>query len=161
VAVVVAASYTAALRREAPLPRRRRLAIPLSAGAVAVSVIALLVAIAALALAQRPLPAKNAIGYTALWMLPLDAREEAVEVGVQSNEQGPASYELKVETGRGVETKEYAVRLEPGEERTFRVAVPRAGGETVHVVASLYRQARPGQIFRQVDRWLPRRKTLP
>jgi hypothetical protein len=161
VIVVLAASLTAALRRGAPMPPRRRVAIPLSPAGVAVSVIALLAAIAALALAQRPLPAKNAIGFTALWMLPLDAREEAVEVGVQSNEQGHASYTLRVAAGRGGGTKRYAVSLDPGEERTYRIAVPRAGAGTVHVVASLYRQARPGQVFRQVDRWLPRRKTLP
>jgi hypothetical protein len=160
VVVVVAASRTAALRREPPGPPRRRGGFRPSGGAVAMSILALVVALAALALAQRPLPAKNAVGYTALWMLPVDSREEAVQVGVLSNEMEQVGYELRVESAGGA-TKTYKVSLDPGQERTFEIAVPRTGAKPAQMIASLYRESRPGQLYRQVDRWLPRRKTLP
>jgi len=122
---------------------------------------ALLIGAASIALAQKPLPAKHADGYTALWILPANADEEALVVGVQSNEQDPASYLLRVDTGGESQSQTYRVKLDPGEEKTFAVRVrPRSTGRT-HVVASLYREGRPDRLFRRVTRWLPRQQTFP
>jgi uncharacterized membrane protein len=122
---------------------------------------AVLIGAASIALAQKPLPAKHAEGYTALWMLPTDADEEAVVVGVQSNEQEPASYRLRVTTGGASQSQTYRVKLDPGEEKTFEVEVPSRSAGRSHVVASLYREGKPERLFRRVTRWLPRQPNFP
>jgi uncharacterized membrane protein len=161
--VVVAAARGAALRRNKPRPGRTAgLSLPRpTASSVALTSLALLIGVAALVLAQKPLPAENAVGYAALWMLPADEREEDVVIGVISNEQDPASYRLEVDVG-DQETQTYDVALDPGEERTFEVPVPTTlGGERVHVIASLYRDDRPRDLYRRVTSWLPRPNTFP
>ncbi|MGN6258177.1 MAG: DUF1616 domain-containing protein [Solirubrobacterales bacterium] len=162
--VAIAACWGAALRRGASQPERKRRPVAglrPSRGSAALLAAAVIVAGAAIALAQKPLPAKNAEGFTALWMLPTDAREEAVAIGVESNEQDPASYRLEVEVGAKGKPREYRVELKPGEEKTFEVDVPSKPGRRTHVVASLYREGEPQRLFRRVTRWLPRQKTFP
>lgn len=122
---------------------------------------ALLIGAASIALAQKPLPAKHADGYTALWMLPTGADEKALVVGVQSNEQDPAAYRLRVATGGESQSQTYRVKLDPGEEKTFTVRVPPRSTGRTHVVASLYREGRSDRLFRRVTRWLPRQQTFP
>jgi hypothetical protein len=122
---------------------------------------AVLIGAASIALAQKPLPAKHADGYTALWMLPTNAAERAVVVGVQSNEQDPASYRLRIATGGGSQSKTYRVKLDPGEEKTFAVKAPSRSTGRTHVVASLYREGETDRLFRRVTRWLPRQQTFP
>lgn len=162
--VAIAAARGAALRRDAP--RRRRpgafsLPRPSAAGVALVS-LALLIGIGSLVLAQRPLPAENAAGYAALWMLPTDSNEEAVRVGVVSNEHDPASYRLEVTQGRGSPPQTFRLGLEPGEERSFELDVRQAaGGNRTRVVASLYHDDRPRKLYRRVISWLPRQKTFP
>lgn len=160
--VVVGAARGAALRRD-PAARgaRRRTAIPRpGAASLALVAVAVLIAAAALVLAQKPLPAKNAVGYSALWMLPTDSREDAVAVGVISNEHDYTSYRLEVNVGNS-RSKTYRVHLYPGEEQVYEVDVPpRASGRT-HVVATLYRKGRPEHVYRRVNSWLPRQTTFP
>lgn len=160
--VVIAAARGAAMRRDPGDRRaRRRTAFPRPAPtSLAVVAVALLIAAAALVLAQKPLPAKNAAGYSALWMLPTDSREDAVAVGVISNEHDYTSYRLEVSLGKR-QSKTYRVHLHPGEEQVYEVDVPpRASGRT-HVVATLYRKGRPGHVYRRVNSWLPRQTTFP
>lgn len=161
--VVIAACAWAALRRGRPQRPRPLLASfrrPTARTAVLVGA-AILIGAAAVALAQKPLPAKNAAGFTVLWMLPTDSREEAVVVGVESNEQDPASYRLEVSVGAEGESRTEQVELDPGEGETFEVEVPAPPGSMRRVVASLYREDRPGRLFRRVTRWLPRQSTFP
>lgn len=132
-----------------------------SARATVLVAAAVLIGAASIALAQKPLPAKHAGGYTALWMLPTDAAEEAVVVGVQSNEQHPASYRLRVTTGAGSQSQTYRVELDPGEEKTFEVEVPPRSTGRTHVAAALYRAGRSERLFRRVTRWLPRQPNFP
>ncbi len=160
--VVIAASRGAALRRDpADRQARRRTTIPHPAPAsLAIVAVAVLIAGAALVLAQKPLPAKNAVGFSALWMLPTDSREDAVAVGVISNEHDYTSYRLEVSLGKS-QSKTYRVHLYPGQEQVYEVDVPpRAGGRT-HVVATLYRKGRPEHVYRRVNSWLPRQTTFP
>jgi uncharacterized membrane protein len=163
--VIVAACRAAALRRRPArrgAGRARPLPRPPLRSAVLVAA-AILVGAAAVALAQKPLPAENAVGYTALWMLPTHKGEETLMVGVISNEQDPASYRLQVEVGEGAESQSqtHEVDLEPGEEETFEVDVSPAPEGRAHVVASLYREERPDHLYRRVTTWLPRQKTFP
>jgi Protein of unknown function (DUF1616) len=161
---VVVGCFVAARRRGAAPPERR----PLLAGvgrpstrAILLVGAAVLIGAASIALAQKPLPAKHAEGYTALWMLPTDAAEEAVVVGVQSNEQDPASYRLDIAVGAKDQPETYRVELDPGEEKTFEVEVPRPATGKRRVVASLYRESKPDRLFRRVTRWLPRQQSFP
>lgn len=161
--VIIAACRGAALRRGRPRPQSRRSRsrpqLRLSAAGWVALAAAALIAVAALVLAQRPLPAENAEGFTALWMLPTNGQDEAVRVGVVSSEQDPAAYTLQVQAGKG-QSQTYRVALDPGEEKSFEVRVPPARGGRAHVVASLYRSNRPGHLYRRVTSWLPRQTTF-
>lgn len=162
--IVIAAARWAALSRNPPRSERAAgftLPRPATASVVLTSV-ALLIGVGALVLAQKPLPAKNAVGYSALWVLPENAEsEENVVIGVISNEQDPASFWLEVEMGKR-EPEIFNFRLDPGEERTFEVTAPITFGRNrVHVVATLYHKDRPDQLYRRVSTWLPRQNTFP
>lgn len=159
--VVIAACRGAAVRRARPQGGTGGFSLPRpAAGGLAVSVVALVIAVAAVALAQKPLPADDAVGFTALWMLPTDSREDAVAVGVVSNQHHPTSYRLRVSLGNN-QSKSYRVKLDPGEERVYEIDVPPKPDGRTHVVASLYRKQRPGAPYRRVTSWLPRQETLP
>ena len=163
--VVVGLCRLAALRRGPPR-RGKRGADPLPRPplrSVALVSAAILIGAAAVALAQKPLPAENAVGYTALWMLPTDRNEDSATIGVISNEHDPASYTLEVSLGEDGESQSqtYEVELEPGEEKTYELAVPPAPEGRTKVVASLYREDEPDRLYRRVTSWLPRQKTFP
>jgi uncharacterized membrane protein len=162
VVVIVACCRGAALRHGGQGSRRPlRSSWRPSPRATVLVAAAAVIAIAALVLAQKPLPAKHAEGFTALWMLPTDSREEAVRVGVLNSEQDPASYSLQVRVGAKQTPQSFRVVLDPGEERTFEVPVPRAAKGRAHVVASLYLGGQPRHLYRRVTSWLPRQTTFP
>jgi uncharacterized membrane protein len=156
VIITVAACRAAAIRRPGTvrvaaehrqLPRPRPLEALLVGGGLAM-------AVAALVVAATVFPARDAVGYTRLWMLPAPDGS-GVRVGVANSQQGRSSYRLLVRRdGRSLFTRE--LTLEPGEERAVSVAVPpaRAGGAGSRVAASLYRAAAPGQLYRRVTSWL-------
>lgn len=161
--VVIAAARGAALRRNKPRPGGREgFTWPRpTAASVAITSLALLIGVGALVLAQKPLPAENAQGYAALWMLPVDEYEEEIAIGVISNEQDPASFRLEIAVGDR-EPRVHTLDLEPGEERIFDVnAGITFGRNRVHVVASLYREDSPRRLYRRVSSWLPRENTFP
>ncbi len=158
--VVIAACRGAALRRGRREREAGRFSLPRpAAGGLALGVVALAIAVAAIALAQKPLPAEDAVGFTVLWMLPTDSREEAIAVGVVSNQHHPTFYRLTVSLGEN-QSKSYRVKLDPGEERVYEVDVPPKPDGRTHVVASLYRKQRPEDPYRRVTSWLPRQETL-
>ena len=82
-------------------------------------------------------------------------------VGVISNEHDRASYRLRVRLGGDEQARSYRVELDPGEERTYEIAVPQRASGRTRVAASLYREERPGHLYRRVTSWLPRQKTFP
>lgn len=161
--IVVAASRGAALRRE-QAPRRSRLSLSVpqpSVAGVALGTAAVLIAVAALVLAQRPLPAKNATGFAALWTLPAGVDEDSVQVGVLSSEQDPEAFTLRVRLGTQGQLRIYRFDLDPGEERIFRLTVPPNPGGRTQVTASLYHSRQPQRLYRRVRSWLPRQTTFP
>jgi Protein of unknown function (DUF1616) len=161
---IVVGCFVAARRRGTAKPLKRPLLGEVrrpSPGTVLMLAAAALIGTGSVVLAQTPLPAKHAEGYTALWMLPTDADEEAVVVGVESNEQDPEAYRLRVSQAGGSEVQTFRVELDPGEEKTFEVEVPRGATGTEHVVASLYREGDPERLFRRVTRWIPRQQSFP
>jgi hypothetical protein len=159
--VTIAACRGAALRRDRPDRNAAVASLPRpGAGGLAAGALALLIAVAAIAVAQKPLPADEAVGFTALWMLPTDSSEDEVAVGVVSNQHHRTSYRLEVSLGKN-QSKSYRVKLDPGEERVYEVDVPPKSDGRTHVVATLYRKLRPEDPYRRVTSWLPRQKTLP
>jgi hypothetical protein len=160
VVVILGACRGAALRRDRRQPGRERrplAGLRPSWGSVALLAAAVVIAAAALVLAQKPVPAKNAEGFTALWMLPTDAKEDALDVGVISSEHDPQRYLLHVRASGEGKIANYRLRLEPGEEQVFRVS----GGlqatrqtKQIRVAASLYEANRPHRLYRRVTTWL-------
>ena len=109
----------------------------------------------ALILSSTPLPAENAVGYTQLWALPADASAApGVRVGVDSAETEPLAYRLEVRRPGGGPPVSSRLRLEPGQESVRFVGVesPPPGG--VRVTALLYREDRPGVVYRRVTEWV-------
>jgi uncharacterized membrane protein len=160
--VVIAACRGAALRRDRPQrgsAGRRSLPRP-ATGSLVLGALAAAIALGALALSERPLPAENAKGFTALWMLPTDEAEDAVAIGVDSNQHDFHSYRLRVSLGKD-QSKTYRVELDPGEERVYEVDVPPKPVGRTHVVASLYKEGEPQKFYRRVRSWLPRQMTFP
>jgi len=115
----------------------------------------LALAVAAVVLAMTTLPAKNARGYTELWVTQVQRTGGSAEIGVGSEEQHETSYVLRTRVGNDT----LAVRrftLRPGEERTIRLyTAPSADGTPVPVKAQLALAGRPGQVYRQVSASIP------
>lgn len=155
-AIVVGASTVCALRRSVPQSRlelwrppslRWPQAALIGAGGLAT--------LAALILAFTTLPAKNALGYSELWMLPR-ADGAGIRVGVNSQEQGDVEYRLRVAFGSGNTAIDREFSLEPGEERVLSFNTPPdAKGSPVAVNAALLRQDRPSAIYRRVSGFAP------
>jgi len=129
-----------------PLPRPQVAMLAVAAVALAGTVI----------LAAEVWPAKNAIGYTRLWMLPSEpgAKVPHVTVGIQSEEQEQTVYRLVLDVG-GVRSLRRA-DLEPGHVRIWRVSspVPDVAAQT-HVTARLFTKNDPFKVYRRVTGWIP------
>lgn len=156
VVIVVGGCAVAARRREAAgpapawrWPRPRALALALSLGGLAA-------VIAAVALAAATVPAKNAIGFTELWVLPSNGAEsEQAQVGIRSQEQHVVPYDLLVRVGSGLLLRR-SFRLQPGAMKIFRVsALADPGGRPIPVTATLLRQNRTDKVYRRIRGWLP------
>ena len=112
----------------------------------------LLVGGIAIVLAQTAVPAEKAEGFTALWMLPAQDGGGSLRIGVLSSEQDEEPYVLRVE-GAGSGSEDSRFRLEPGQERVFRVPVTgdRPGDR---ITASLYLNKPPYKLYRRVTAWV-------
>lgn len=156
--VVLGASRAAAIARPAgdssslPRPRfspKRGEAALLGAGMVA--------GIAAIVLAFQPMSAKDAVGYSEMWIQPFDGnRSSGVQIGVGNRMQQRGFYLLRVRFGG--EDGKMAVRsftLEPGEDEVLRLpAAARPSGKPLPVVATLFRPSRSDRPYRRVSDWI-------
>ncbi|MFN8216571.1 MAG: DUF1616 domain-containing protein [Solirubrobacterales bacterium] len=155
VLIVLGCCRLAAIRRPQPgRPTRLRLQRP-PALRLALYGTALAVAAAAVTVAFIPLPGKNAIGHTDLWISTGAAGgDSVVRVGVRSQEQHAASYFLRVRVGTEEKPVIRLFDLVPGEERTIRVDLPTPAATTA-TTASLFRQSDPERVYRRVYTWVP------
>ena len=152
VLVVLAACRAAALRR--PRARDTALAMPklaLGRARAAIFGLAALVAVAAMVLAFVPLSAKNAIGYTALWIKP--SGHTAASIGVRSDEQQGGDYRLDIRIGSSSSPIVRRFSLDPGQSRIVRVDGG-AGAAGRPVSAVLFRSGHPA-AYRRVATWIP------
>jgi uncharacterized membrane protein len=150
--VIVNGCRTAALRRrQAPADRPAWPRLRVSRRDAALLLGGLATATAALVLALTPLPADEAIGFTELWVLPADSAggaASAAEVGVASQEKDEVAYKLRVSFGEDAPVVR-RFSLDPGETKVLRLAAAGAAAEAP-VVAALFREDRPGTIYRRV-----------
>jgi uncharacterized membrane protein len=147
--VVFAACRVAAVQRGASgggphWPRLRpgapQLAMLLGAAALTVG---------ALVLGSATVPAGDALGYTQLWVLPeAGSAGHEVQVGVRSEEQGSADYDLRVRIGADRLVRR-SFRLAPGETRLVKLRAPAGGGSVVPVVATLLLHDHPFSVYRR------------
>jgi uncharacterized membrane protein len=119
---------------------------------------ALLAAGAALALAFVTTSAKNADGYTALWLLPPGShgtKAGGARIGISSQEQKRTAYRLRVRVGDGRSKIVHDFSLDPGQTRIVGLR-PRPGfaGSRTPVKAVLSLRKDPGAPYRRVSGWL-------
>ncbi len=155
--VVLGACRAAALTRparEAPKLDRPRFSPSRSeAGLLAAGVVA---GIVAMVVAFLPMSAGNAVGYSEMWIQPLDTRRAAgVEIGVGNRTHGRSNYELRVRFGGRTPTTVREFALDPGEDELLRLfsAAPMPG-RPLPVAATLFRQSKPDRPYRRVSAWI-------
>jgi hypothetical protein len=159
VIVIVVASVVGTLRG---LPLERRRSRRWSFRVTRVDALLLLVgaigAGSAFAITRHPRTAPNAVGYSALWMLPSgSAHAPSVNIGVISNEQHPTRYRLLLRMGRTDRIVDSSLMLRPGQQTKFVVplSVSRSTSSGM-VTATLYKDGTSG-VYRQVTADLPAR----
>lgn len=155
VIVVFAAARGAAIRRPshraAPSPSWRPRLNPVQAVLFAGGALAI---VAAIVLAFIPVGAKDALGYTQMWIQPLAGEKTGVEIGVGSGEQREATYRLWVKFGDGEAPQGRYFKLAPGEIHHIRLLTeePPAGAEQIR--AALFKQSQPDHAYRRVSTWI-------
>jgi uncharacterized membrane protein len=156
VLVVLGCGRAAALRRP-PATGPKPLRLRLSGRDSGLLLGGALLATAALVLAMTTLPAKNARGFTELWVTPKAGPVlGSAAIGIGSEEQHAASYFLKVRLGHRAKPIVRTLKLHPGETRTLKFdAVPSGTGAPVPVTAQLFRQDNPKKVYRRVFAWIP------
>jgi uncharacterized membrane protein len=161
--VVLGGCTIAALRRPRPanrdLPGLRPQVQPVDGthvlGTALAGVAAVLAVGMALAISWTPVPAKNAVGYTRLWMLPSGGATRApMRIGVDSEEQHPVAYKLEVQVGRRHTPFSSRLVLRPGQGRVLQLRVRRRPPGSVPVTALLFRRDHPNAVYRRVTGWI-------
>jgi len=160
VGVVIEGCVIADWRRPWPgrggSPARFRARVPMGRVGLALIGFAVLAVAATAVLASTLLPARDAIGYTRLWMLPSEegAGEPHISIGVVNQEQDQTIYRLVIRVGNRKSVRR--MDLDPGEQRVWRVVdlSPRPG-EPTRVKARLFRKTEPFDVYRRVYGWIP------
>lgn len=148
--VVLGACRVAALRRGGsakgpawPRPRPRGPQLAMLLGAVVMAVVALV-------LGSSAVPAKDALGYTQLWILPAaGSGGSEAQVGVRSEQQSSVDFDLRVRIGADRLVRR-SFRLAPGETRLVKLRAPPGSSGVTPVVATLLRHNRPFKVYRRV-----------
>lgn len=155
VIVVCAAARSAAIRRPsrraAPEASWRPRLNPAQAALFAGGALAI---VAAIVLAFIPVGAKDALGYTQMWIKPLEGERSGVEIGVGSGEQEDASYRLWVKFGDGEAPQGRYFQLAPGETRIVRLLTEKQPAPAEQIRAALFKQGGPGRAYRRVSTWI-------
>jgi hypothetical protein len=151
--VVLGSARTAALRRDgkSAAPRGSRIR-RLNHVELGMALGALSATIAALVLASTTLPAKDALGFTELWIVPVpESGGSEARIGVRSEEQAATEFDLGVRIDKGRLIRR-SFRLAPGESRVFTIGPPVASaGSAVPVVATLLLDSDPRHVYRRVS----------
>lgn len=140
------------------IDRRRhhpRLHLPLRmprlrAADVVLVLLALAAVITGIVISRTPLPAKEALGYTQLWMVPVDAAGGNVfRIGVRSAEQRSLAYRLELEVGDVTRVLQSRVVLAPGALLEQQVRLQDPPLETAFGLPVPFGPPAPGVLFGQ------------
>jgi uncharacterized membrane protein len=116
---------------------------------VSVLIAALAVFGGAIAFARSPLAADNALGYSAVWLLPgSHGQTSTVRVGVTSAEKQATSYRLVLRMGRTVVYDRRLSDVPPGGSFAAVVRLPGVRPRSTMLEALLYLRNRPGSVYR-------------
>jgi uncharacterized membrane protein len=112
--------------------------------------------IVAVVLVFIPFSAKNAIGYSEMWIEPKAGTAAPVaEVGVASREQSSDRYTVEFRTNRDEKPFEVrSFRLAPGQQQELLVRPPSVSDGPVKVSATLFREGIT-EPYRHVAAWIP------
>jgi uncharacterized membrane protein len=137
----------AATRR--PRIRMRRADLGLLAGGLVAGIVAVV-------LIFIPFSAKNAIGYSELWIEAKPRKASPVAtVGIASREQSNERFTLELRTNRHEKPFEVrGFRLSPGERKLLTVRPPDSNERPLKVSATLFRQGIT-KPYRRVAAWIP------
>jgi hypothetical protein len=104
------------------------------------------------------LPAKHALGYTELWMLPTVSQDQpGMRIGVVSQEQDPVSYEVVLESSQSRSVVLSGLVLKPGDSRVINVPIipSKSTAPGKRLTAYLYRSDRLQVPYRRVTAYVP------
>lgn len=152
--IVLAAARAAALGRLQPARRAfRRPRLALTKPGASLVALGLAAGTAAVVLTFIPLPAKDAIGYSELWIEPQGGEVPSVLVGVASREQEEDRFRIEARTNLSEIPFEIAsFELEPGEQRELEVEPPVTGERPVKISVTLFREGITAP-YRRVAAW--------
>ncbi|HEX6602159.1 MAG TPA: DUF1616 domain-containing protein [Solirubrobacterales bacterium] len=152
--VVLAAARAAALARRKPARRAFRRPRPALAKADAGLVaLGLAAGLAAVVLIFIPFSAKDALGYSELWIEPQASAVPTMVVGVASREQEEDRFRIEARTNLSdIPFEITSFELEPGEERELVVEPPVAGERPVKISVTLFREGIAAP-YRRVAAW--------
>lgn len=154
--VVLGAARAAALARGKPARkafRRPRLSLPRRDAALAA--LGLAAGVAAVILVFIPVSAKDAIGYSELWIEPERGAVPSAIVGIASREQESDRFTVELRTNLSATPFEVtSFELSPGELEELVVRPPVKGERPVKVSATLFREGFSAP-YRRVAAWIP------
>ena len=152
--VVFAAARAAALGRRKPARRAfRRPRIALTKRDAGLGALGLAAGIAAVFLIFIPFSAKDALGYSELWIEPQGGEVPSVLVGVASREQEEDRFRMEARTNLSdIPFEITSFELEPGEERELVVEPPVEGERPVKISVTLFREG-IAEPYRRVAAW--------
>lgn len=155
--VVLGAARAAALGRRRPSRKAfRRPRLKLARQDAGLLALGLVAAVAAVVLIFIPFSAKDAIGYSEMWIEPrLEAAAPSAIVGVASREQESDRFRVEMRTNLSETPFEVtSFELSPGEREELVVRPPVKGERPVKVSATLFREGF-SQPYRRVAAWIP------
>lgn len=154
--VVLGASRAAALARRRPARKAfRRPRLKLARRDAGLAALGLVAAVVAVVLIFIPFSAKDAIGYSELWIEPREGAVPSAVVGVASREQESDRFTVEFRTNLSdIPFEVTSIELSPGEEEELLVRPPVKGESPVKVSATLFREG-ISQPYRRVAAWIP------
>lgn len=160
--VVLGCARAAALRRDGQPATLRGPRIRLSGVELGMAAGAIAAVVAALALASATMPAKDALGFTELWIVPVaESGGSKARIGVRSEEQQATEFDLGIRIGKDRVVRR-SFTLAPGEEEVVGIGkAPGPAGSEVPVVVTLLLDEDPSTVYRRVRGSLTATGELP
>ena len=106
--------------------------------------------VGAIVIARTPVSASNVQGYSQLWVLPANQTNQAVRLGVRSEEFADVEYRVEVRIGNAIVHTWPSIELKPGQQWEATTDLPTGRTTDQDVVVQLYRLDVPDTVYRRV-----------